>query len=453
MIPTIDELWKTVHAQSDRVPSLYGGIDFRMKPERFSDELEVPRQPDDPWGHLRAKLFADQEKVERIRAYTMMGDPVADAYAALMPKYGFRALIGMLTQACAQGVESVENPPEELVSFIKAMEVVPDWIDMNLVREGARFSRNEAANVSPYIIRGSFIGTFMNKYSALPMALTGQLSNETSARRVRETATFFSTSVLPGALERHGAGFQAAAMVRLMHSMVRFNALKRSKLWDLNVYGIPVPQIDAMPAGLLTDFIRAFTLLAKGRTEYTHEERARLELSRYRCFLLGLNEDLLPVTPQALADLMMIRDQTIRRAFDDKICGSLVRATLDAYLPLDHSLSSRISNYLEHGFAKIFFLKVFMVGDVERAKRMGITFSRSDRFCFAVMGAYVGIRVVAFKIAESIPGIRGLADRLLVRRIKRILTGYGHAEFASDGSAYKSTAGNPNDGNSSKAAA
>ena len=33
----------------------------------------------------------------------------------------------------------------------------------------------------------------MNKYAALPMALTGTLSNDTAARRVNETATFFTT--------------------------------------------------------------------------------------------------------------------------------------------------------------------------------------------------------------------------------------------------------------------
>ena len=39
----------------------------------------------------------------------------------------------------------------------------------------------------------------------------------------------------PGALERYGQGFKAAAMVRLMHSMVRFNILKRSKVWDVQL--------------------------------------------------------------------------------------------------------------------------------------------------------------------------------------------------------------------------
>ena len=43
------------------------------------------------------------------------------------------------------------------------MERIPDWLDMDLVEEGARVDRNAAANLGPFIIRGAFIATFMNK--------------------------------------------------------------------------------------------------------------------------------------------------------------------------------------------------------------------------------------------------------------------------------------------------
>ena len=49
-----------------------------------------------------------------------------------------------------------------------------------------------------------------------------------------------------------------------------------------------------MPAGLIGVFLLAFKIVGKGRFEYTAEERARVELSRYRCFLLGLPEELVP---------------------------------------------------------------------------------------------------------------------------------------------------------------
>ena len=134
----------------------------------------------------------------------MTGDATADAYAARMREYGFRALVDILTRACDEGVESVPGAPPELVAFIRDMERIPDWLDMTLVEEGARIDRNSAANFGPFIIRGAFIATFMNKYAALPMAITGTLSSQPAARRVKETAPFFTTSLQPGALDRHG---------------------------------------------------------------------------------------------------------------------------------------------------------------------------------------------------------------------------------------------------------
>ena len=53
----------------------------------------------------------DSDRVERALAYTMMGDNVADAYAALLKTYGFHGLIDMLVLACEKGVEAVKDAP------------------------------------------------------------------------------------------------------------------------------------------------------------------------------------------------------------------------------------------------------------------------------------------------------------------------------------------------------
>src|SRR3546814_6300325 len=114
------------------------------------------------------------------------------------------------------------------------------------------------------------------------MALTGTLGQATAARRVKETATFFATTALPGALDRFGPGFKAAAMVRLMHSMVRINVLSRPGMWDAETYGMPIPQLDQMPAGLIPVYFMSQEVLAKGRTSFSRLERGRVELERYR---------------------------------------------------------------------------------------------------------------------------------------------------------------------------
>ncbi|WP_168077069.1 oxygenase MpaB family protein [Caulobacter sp. SSI4214] len=431
MSAALDQVWAKVTSQKTALPALYGDIDFSITPQRFTDD------PAQSVAKRLSKDALDPDKVALIKAYTLLGDVVADAYAALMPRYGFRPLIQMLTKACDEGVQAVPDAPPELVAFIADMERVPDWLDMDLVREGQRLDRNAAANLGPFAIRGAFIATFMNKYAALPMALTGTLSNDTAARRVNETATFFTTTLLPGSLERHGAGFRAAAMVRLMHSMVRFNALKRSDRWDVGVYGIPIPQVDQMPAGLIPIFLMSYKIVAQGRKTFTPEERARVELARYRCFLLGLPEDLLADTPQGVVDTMNARSATLRAGFDDATCGELVRATLNAYLPPDERPENKLFDHVERGFAKVFFLRNFLNGDRAAARRMGVEIGPRDFMLFGVVALLVTSRLMAYRLARNVPGVSDLADAVLVARLKRQLKRYGHAEFTSDAEKYR----------------
>lgn len=434
---TLEELRSKVASQRTILPQLYGDIDFAVTPERFADEAVIVGPDRSRNDHLRPLIMADTEKVERMRAYTMLGDTLADPYAALLPRYGFRPLINMLAQACDHGIEAVADAPPELITLIRAMEAKPDWVDMKLVEEGARLSREDAANYSPFVIRGAFIATFMNKYSALPMALTGTLSNATAARRVKDTASFFLTSTLPGALERFGPGFKAAAMVRLMHSMVRFNALKRSGIWDAKRYGVPIPQVDQMPAGLIGAFLLAFRITARGRLTYTPKERAVVELARYRCFLLGLPEELLPATPKGLVDIMLLYDQTLRKGYDDKTCGELLRATMAAYLPENESLANRMFNGLERSFSKIFFLLSFMDRNAGKAREIGVHISSWDWIVFTALSMFIGVRKGVYALGSRIPVISRLTDAMMVRKIRKLLASYGHAAHASDAATYQ----------------
>ena len=426
-----------IERQRELIPVMYGSFDFSVPPERFTQDLAhestLPRET----RNKRERLLANTQRVELMRAYTLIGDGVADAYAALMPGFGARRLINMLDEACKRGVEKVSDAPPELVAFIREMERIPDWLDMKLVEDGARQQRNAYAHVSPYAIRGAFFATFMNKYSALPMAITGTLSHTTAARRIRETATFFITSVLPGALERHGEGFRAAAMVRLMHSMVRYNVLARERGWDKRIYGVPIPQVDQMPAGLINVFLLSREVLREGRNSFTGSERAIVELSRYRCYLLGLPEELLADTPQGIVDLWLTRAATLRAGFDDATCGALVRATMAADLPFGDDLVARLQSRMERSFAKLFFVQNFSNKDRAAASRVGIDLNPLDYAVTVATALYLAAQMRTYDLASHIPVVRELADRRLVHKLIQQLALYGHAEFQSHAESYR----------------
>ena len=432
-------IWQQVRSQAMATPSIYGAVDFDTIPERL---VIQPGQPHDLGpGHddLRERVIAMPGMADRMRAYTFMGDRVADPYAALMPEFGFKRLVEMISEACDHGVDSVKDAPPELRALIEAMEKTPDWLDMTLVEEGARYERAETAVLSPISMRAAFIATFVNRYAALPMALTGSLSSESAARRVRETSTFFTTSVLPGALARDGEGFKAAAMVRLMHSMVRFNAMRKGR-WDVAVYGIPIPQVDQMPAGLVSATKLATAAVRAGRKEFTPAERARVELNRFRCYLLGLPETLLQASPEDIVTLAVARQSTLRPGFDEATCGELLSATLDAYLPRDRSFFSRAFNAIEKGFSKVFFVMSFANNDAKKAEEMGVTLTLFDRAAFALAGAVCAVRLAIYKFAETVPGLAGIADRRVVAILRKQLASYGKAHFTTDASAYRPAA-------------
>lgn len=428
------ELQAQVAAQKERIPSLYGNIDFSLVPERFAHEPgDRTLLPPSYAKKYRASLLADRARMDRALAYTLLGDNVADAYAARTGELGYRPLVDMLTTACSQGLDAVPNAPEELVNFIHAMERTPDWIDLKLVAEGARYSRNQMATIVPFAIRGAFIATFMNKYSGLPMALTGALSQASSVQRVKETTRFFTLATLPGALDRYGPGFKAAAMVRLMHSMVRFHILKHAKQWDVSVYGIPIPQVDQMPAGTIPAFLTAFTVVGKKRG-FNKRERAVVELCRYQSFLLGLPEELLPDTPQAIVDTMITYAGTLRDGYDDATCGELVRATMGAYLPQDKTLRSQVYNRLERSFSKVFFTRTFLREDNRtRARLMGVNPNPLDYALFTAANLFVMPQLIGNRVIQEIPVANQVLDHFLIKRLHALLASYGDAEFMTKG--------------------
>jgi hypothetical protein len=435
MNTSITELTATVAKQAAQIPSMYGGVDFSITPERFAVDLRDETELAPEYAQRRPELLASTERVAMIKAYTMHGDPVADAYAALIPQYGFQRLVMMLKEACDRGLESVPSAPRELVSFIREMEQFPAWLDAKLIEQGARIERNAFAHSAPLIIRGGLIATFMNKYAALPMVMTGGLSKGSTVHRVNETAIFFTETVMPDVLDRHGATFKAAAMVRLMHSMVRFNILSRGDRWDVKTYGIPIPQVDQMPAGLLSIFIIARKALRQGRA-FTPDERARAELARYRCFLLGLPQEMLADTPQSIVDILLTRHATLRKGFDEN-CAALVHAMLTADLTSDHSLPGRLHTWLERGFAKVYFVTNLMRGGKSAAVKVGVQIGLADYIAAALAGILIASRMAAYAIAARIPVISDAADRSLVRKLTKQLKRYGHAEFTTNAAIYR----------------
>ncbi len=138
----------------------------------------------------------DDRVLELISTATLLGDVVADPYAALMNSHSVTELIDMLKTACRKGIEAVPEAPPELVSFIAAMEAAPEWIDFDLVREGARQER-----IPRRCWRRSLRAEPSSRPSPIPTPPCRwpdrRAFGKRAARRVNETASFFAVTTLP----------------------------------------------------------------------------------------------------------------------------------------------------------------------------------------------------------------------------------------------------------------
>ena len=90
-----------------------------------------------------------------------------------------------------------------------------------------------------------------------------------------------------------------------------------------------------MPAGTIGTFLMSARLLRKGVTEFTEAQRATVELSRYRCFLLGLPQDLLGET---LRDIRALAEAGVLPAFQSNRAELSVNQRRAAVLHADLDL-------------------------------------------------------------------------------------------------------------------
>jgi hypothetical protein len=220
-----------------------------------------------------------------------------------------------------------------------------------------------------------------------------------------------------------------------MHSMVRYNALKKSDKWDVAIYGMPVPQVDQMPAGMIGQYLLARKASQQGRTEFTAEERAVVEFARYRCFLLGLPEELLPAEPADIIHVMHARSALLRHGFDT-ICQELVRGTMAAYLRPDTTLFDRCAEAVEKSFSKLTFVRTFCNGDREIAEAMGVSLGPTDLLRVALTTPFIIGRFTTVSHASRIPVLADIADAYVIGLLKLRLATYGKPEFTTDATHY-----------------
>lgn len=260
------------------------------------------------WYPVRRRLFGDWINVEdaipsqndairRLNDHFWEGDPLMDAVADMFKRLPAGQGRKQFEQALEQGIESLPNPPEELVALFRQLDRVPDWISLAQVDRGAVV----AANITP---AGKAAGVFLNTLQTVQGGMVGAVVGATGRmqrdvlQRARESAAFWLHLPEPGGLSRFGPAFKTIVRVRLMHSQARLMLMRKWGDDWIARHGNPIPNA-GLVAGVPTFGIVNLMYDTQFGRKYSRQDMEDIHIFwSYIGYLLGGAEEILPRTPE-----------------------------------------------------------------------------------------------------------------------------------------------------------
>ncbi len=288
--------------------------------------------------------------VDQYMEHLSLGDPLADQLTAYFDRQAHGKGFHLLVQALDHGIESVPDPPAELVALFRQIDYVPSWVDwerMNIA------SRNVLQNgwllamaLAAYAVPHTYLATG-NK----PLKHTGALLYST-AKRYALTTRFVTEVFLPGGLHRHADGFKNAIFTRIMHARARQQILN-SGTWDPASVELPLNQAH-MAMGLV--FFGYFVVVGMRRLggNVTQADLDSIMLTwRYVGHLFGINSDMVPVTEEDIHNLI---DVAFSLEFDPddtsrQLCRSLIESA-PAFTHIEDERTARLFVKLLYGMSR-----------------------------------------------------------------------------------------------------
>ena len=216
------------------------------------------------------------------------GDPVAEAFVqdAFLGPSGPRAGRRLLDAALEHGIDAVGDVSESMRRLFAEFEHAPDWVQPELVEQGARIWRRWGTTLFK-IAGAETIATCTENAIAVPLFVAGGYTGASTRRRFLATVRFWIDVSEPGALFRPGSAGRAACMrVRVMHVGVR-RRVASSKEWDGERFGLPLSQAHMMLPLMGGSIGPALTMWPLGYQTSPSEIRALLHFQRFFGHLVG----------------------------------------------------------------------------------------------------------------------------------------------------------------------
>ncbi|KAA0083524.1 DUF2236 domain-containing protein [Mycolicibacterium sp. P9-64] len=232
------------------------------------------------------------EQWRRLGERLSVGDEPMDSLVDWMSSAGMAQTRPLFDRALADGIAHVPEAPEPLREFFVQVEAVPDWVDLEKLRRGARALRRGGAD-GMYVARDvALLGGYQFSGFNKTLLRTGALEKG-SNKRFAETMQWAMDVISEGGLDPLGVGYQSTIRVRLIHAFVRRHVAAMPD-WRSDEWGVPVNQTD-MAATLVGALIAPSAGgIGMGILPTPADLDGIAHLTRYVGWLIGVQDEWLP---------------------------------------------------------------------------------------------------------------------------------------------------------------
>ncbi|OHT81501.1 hypothetical protein BKG68_21355 [Mycobacteroides saopaulense] len=267
---------------------------------------DIPRRhPDEPRAVPMITLFSKllllgpptDEQWLQIGSALNTGDRPMDELVDWMYASGMASTRPLFDQALSLGIDSVPDAPEPLRKFFALVEKPPAWVNWDQIRSGQRvFQRGGVDTIHlardvPFL--GGFAASGINR--TLLMTKTGQNGASGNAQRFAETMQWALDCIADDGMRPGNPGYRSTLHVRLIHALVRRHVAAAPE-WRAEEWGMPVNQTDMAATILGAIYVPAVLSLAFGIVITPRELENVTQLTRYAGWLMGIEEQYLPIS-------------------------------------------------------------------------------------------------------------------------------------------------------------
>ncbi|MFA4080372.1 oxygenase MpaB family protein [Mycobacteroides salmoniphilum] len=201
------------------------------------------------WRHCRHTLFDNWFDVEDEVTPTPLtrlfddhmwqGDELMDAVVAVFDRIGSQQARPLFERAITEGIDSLDDPPDELRALLEDAYRVPEWWDPAKAERG-RVRLNQMA--APTVLLMASFGVFdtvMNSDVSATTGASGRFRDQ-GQQRLLETARFFAALRDRDAMRPGSPQIQMTLRVRLVHSLARKGLRAAWGTENFSDFGVPI---------------------------------------------------------------------------------------------------------------------------------------------------------------------------------------------------------------------